>query len=44
MLAVRHGDDNDDDEAIYIYIYIRGLLVLTSSLGDLVEDQMLQYC
>ena len=30
---------------IYIYIYIyKGFMVFTSSLGELMEDQMLQYC
>ena len=30
---------------VYIYIYIyKGFMVLTSSLGELIEDQMLQYC
>ena len=30
---------------IYIYVYIyKGFMVLTSYLGELMEDQMLQYC
>ena len=29
---------------IYVYIYIlKGLMVLTSSVGELMDDQMLQY-
>ena len=28
---------------IYIYIYIKMFMVLTSSLGELIEDRLLQY-